>query len=57
MVVSDFAFPAQSFALKAFFCGAIAFILSPRKTIINTQKGKVKQVTWMFLKKPIVLSS
>ena len=57
MFVSDVIFTLESFALKVFFCGAFAFILSPRKTIINTQKGKVKQITWIFLKKPIVLNS
>tara|TARA_B110000091_G_scaffold104354_1_gene113373 strand:- start:2529 stop:2756 length:228 start_codon:yes stop_codon:yes gene_type:complete len=33
----------------------LAFILSPRKKIIQTEKGKIKQITWLFLKKPIVL--
>jgi hypothetical protein len=33
----------------------LAFILSPRKKIIQTEKGKIKQITWFFLKKPIVI--
>ena len=33
----------------------LAFILSPRKKIIQTEKGKIEQITWLFLKKPIVI--
>lgn len=33
----------------------LAFILSPRKKIIQTEKGKTKQITWLFLKEPIKL--
>ena len=33
----------------------LAFVLSPRKKIVQTQTGEVKQVTWIFLKKPIIL--
>ena len=34
---------------------AVAYILSPRKKIIQTQTGEKKQLTWIFLKKPIFL--
>ena len=34
---------------------ALAYVLSPRKKIIQTQTGEKKQLTWIFLKKPIFL--
>ena len=33
----------------------LAYILSPRKKIIKTETGKTKQITWLFLKKPIII--
>lgn len=57
MFTFDLVLTTENFTLKVFFCGALAFVLSPRKKIINTQKGKVKQITWIFLKKPIILNS
>ncbi|RBW59400.1 hypothetical protein [Tenacibaculum sp. E3R01] len=34
---------------------ALAYFLSPRKKIIQTQTGERTQLTWVFLKKPIFL--
>lgn len=34
---------------------AVAYVISPRKKIIQTQTGERKQLTWIFLKKPIFL--
>ena len=34
---------------------ALGYFLSPRKKIIQTQTGEKKQLTWIFLKKPIFL--
>ncbi|MBA6156251.1 hypothetical protein H3Z83_06920 [Tenacibaculum sp. S7007] len=34
---------------------AVAYVLSPRKKIVQTQTGERKQLTWIFLKKPIFL--
>lgn len=34
---------------------ALAYFLSPRKKIIQTQTGEKTQLTWVFLKKPIFL--
>jgi hypothetical protein len=41
--------------LKATIAASIAVLLSPRRKIIETQNGKKKQITWVFLKKPIII--
>lgn len=51
----DQIYTTDNFLLKAGICGFLAFILSPRKKIIQTQTGRVKQITWLFLKKPVNL--
>ncbi|WP_299671543.1 hypothetical protein [uncultured Polaribacter sp.] len=51
----DQIYTTENFFLKAGICGVLAFILSPRKKIIQTQTGKIKQITWLFLKKPILI--
>ncbi len=55
MLISDQLYKTDNFILKAGICAVLAFILSPRKKITQTQKGKIKQITWLFLKKPIVI--
>jgi hypothetical protein len=57
MLIFDALYKTDSFVLKAIICGGLAFILSPRKKIIKTQAGMIKQITWIFLKKPIILNS
>ncbi|WP_370408430.1 hypothetical protein [Tenacibaculum dicentrarchi] len=34
---------------------ALAYVLSPRKKIVQTASGEKKQLTWIFLKNPIFL--
>ena len=55
MLIFDLVYKTDNFILKIGVCSVIAFILSPRKKIILTQTGKIKQITWLFLKKPISL--
>ena len=52
MLIFDQLYKTDSFPMKAIIC---AFLLSPRKKIIATQTGKIKQITWLFLKKPVIL--
>ena len=55
MVIFDQLFETNNFIVKAGSSAFLAFILSPRKKIIQTEKGKIKQITWLFLKEPIRL--
>ncbi len=41
--------------LRTLFSITLAFVLSPRKKKIKTQTGEKTQITWLFLKKPIIL--
>ena len=45
----------QNHFLRAVICAAIATMLSPRRKKIQTQTGEKKQITWLFLKKPIII--
>ena len=55
MLIFDQLYKTDSFAMKAIICASLAFFLSPRKKIVTTQTGKIKQITWLFLKKPVIL--
>jgi len=55
MLIFDQLFEINNFIVKAGSSAVLAFILSPRKKIIQTEKGKIKQITWLFLKEPIGL--
>jgi hypothetical protein len=55
MLIFDQLYKTDNFILKAGICAVLAFILSPRKKIIQTPTGRVKQITWLFLKQPILL--
>ena len=55
MLIFDLVYKTDNFILKIGVCSVIAFILSPRKKIIQTQTGKTKHITWVFLKKSIIL--
>ncbi|WP_166383521.1 MULTISPECIES: hypothetical protein [unclassified Polaribacter] len=55
MLIFDQFYTSDNFPLKAAISAVLAFIISPRKKIILTQTGKKKQITWIFLKNPIVL--
>lgn len=41
--------------LRTVFSITLAFVLSPRKKKIQTQTGEKTQITWVFLKKPIII--
>ena len=41
--------------LRTVFSITLAFVLSPRKKKIETQSGVKTQITWLFLKKPIII--
>ena len=55
MLIFDQLFETNNFIVKAGSSAVLAFILSPRNKIIQTEKGKIKQITWLFLKEPIRL--
>ena len=57
MLIFDQLYKTDNFILKEGICAVLAFILSPRKKIIQTEKGKIKQITWLFLKEPIIIGS
>ena len=41
--------------LRTVFSVTFAFVISPRRKKIKTQTGEKIQVSWIFLKKPIIL--
>ena len=55
MLIFDQLFETNNFIVKAGSSAVLAFMLSPRKKIIQTEKGKIKQITWLFLREPIGL--
>ena len=57
MIIFDQLYATDNFILKAGVCAILAFLVSPRKKIIQTEKGNTKQITWLFLKQPIALDS
>ena len=55
MFILEHVFGMQSSALRAGIAAAFGVLFSPRTKMIKTQSGKVKQITWMFLKEPITI--
>ena len=55
MLIFDQLYQMESLPMKAGICAVIAFFLSPRKKLILTETGKIKQITWIFLKEPITI--
>ena len=53
----EFLFQLENGVLRAVIAASVAVLLSPRKRRIQTQTGKKTQITWIFLKKPILLES
>lgn len=45
----------QNPLLRTVFAATLAFVISPRKKIVQTQNSQKTQVTWVFLKKPIII--
>ncbi|MFT5761305.1 MAG: hypothetical protein ACI8WA_000416 [Polaribacter sp.] len=41
--------------IRIAIAAGVAVFLSPRKNKISTQTGEKTQITWIFLKKPIIL--
>ena len=48
-------FEVENPFLRAVVSALIATFLSPRQKIIETNSGKKKQITWIFLKEPIII--
>jgi hypothetical protein len=42
--------------LRTVFSITLALVISPRKKKITTQTGEKTQITWVFLKEPIILN-
>ncbi len=51
-----FSFVFENIAINAGLAAGIAILLSPRKKRIQTQTGEKIQITWVFLKKAIILN-
>ncbi len=45
----------QSSVFKVAFCGALAWVLSPRVNNFKTQSGDKMQLKWIFSKKVFIL--
>ncbi|WP_439131191.1 hypothetical protein [Polaribacter sp.] len=48
-------FKVESTFIRSGIAAGLAIVLSPRKKKIKTQTGEKTQITWLFLKKPIIL--
>ena len=51
----EFLFKLDNPLLRTCFSATLAFVLSPRKKKIQTQTGEKTQITWFFLKEPIII--
>ena len=54
-VILDNFFNIDNFLIRLLILIPIGVILSPRKKKIQTQSGEKIQISWIFLKKPIIL--
>ena len=52
----DFVLGIKNGMIRAAIAAGVAVLLSPRKKKINTQTGEKTQITWLFLKNPIILT-
>ncbi|MCT4700153.1 hypothetical protein [Tenacibaculum haliotis] len=55
LLILDKVFHVEPSWVRMALAIALGYFLSPRKKIIQTQTGEKKQLTWIFLKKPIFL--
>tara|TARA_R110002126_G_scaffold99202_3_gene230303 strand:- start:10489 stop:10716 length:228 start_codon:yes stop_codon:yes gene_type:complete len=55
VMVLDVVFKIDDSIIRIVIAAPLAVFLSPRKKKINTQAGEQTQITWIFLKKPIVI--
>lgn len=53
--IFDFFLNVDHILFRTSISSFIAVILSPRKKKLITETGKKTQITWLFLKKPIIL--
>ena len=54
-VILDNFFNIDNFLIRLLILIPIGVILSPRKKKIQTQSGEKIQISWIFLKEPIIL--
>ena len=52
--ILDYGFGITSFVARAGIAGGLAFLMSPRAKVIQTQDGEKKQITWFLLKNAII---
>ncbi|MEX6626824.1 hypothetical protein [Tenacibaculum salmonis] len=55
MFILDKVFLVEESWIRIGIAIALAYVLSPRKKIVQTESGEKKQLTWIFLKNPIFL--
>ena len=54
-IIAEFVFGITDHFFRAVICAAIAVFFAPKRKIIETNSGKKKQITWFFLKDPIII--
>ena len=52
----DYVFGIENSLIRGSMAAFLAVILSPRKKKITTESGEKTQITWIFLKKPIIIN-
>jgi len=55
IAILDLIFKIDNSIIRIIIAAPLAVILSPRKKKINTQTGEKTQITWLFLKKAIII--
>ncbi|MCT4700154.1 MULTISPECIES: hypothetical protein [Tenacibaculum] len=53
--ILDKVFNIESLGIRIAVSAFFAVLVSPRKKKIQTESGEKTQITWFFLKKPIIL--
>lgn len=56
MFLFGFVLGIENSMIRGGISAVLAVFLGPRKKKINTQAGEKTQITWIFLKKPIVIN-
>ncbi|WP_343328240.1 hypothetical protein [Polaribacter staleyi] len=57
IAILDFGFKIDNSIMRIVIAAPLAGFLSPRKRKISTQTGDKTQITWIFLKKPIIIDA
>ena len=55
IVILDLVFKIDNTILRIVIAASLAALLAPRRKKIKTQTGEKTQITWIFLKKPILI--